>query len=202
MEARKRFMVQFQCEICGKCCEWYWIPITHLDMLRLVMYGGYNLKKVIDLMDVQDIENGNSKGLVEIEEGRYYIQLRKEEDVCVFLSERKCLVHKFKPLVCRFYPFVYVVNDDGSINIEVNSEAIGKCPGLKIDSDIIPVDIEKNLKKLARIRLLELELWKTNVNSWNKIMGRKHSLSEFINFSIKKAKKDFMDLVKWKLWIM
>lgn len=194
-------MVEFNCILCGKCCEWYWIPLTHLDMFRLKFYGGYTLKKILDLKDIQrnDLKN---EYVVKIEDGEYYIALRREEDACIFLDEGKCSVHKFKPLVCRFYPFLYVIKDDGGIVIEVNDEAIGKCPGLKLDSEIIPKDIERSLKKLAKIRLLELNLWRETIKSWNETMGAKGCLSEFINYSINRAERDMRELCKWNLWIM
>lgn len=194
-------MVEFNCILCGKCCEWYWIPLTHLDMFRLKMYGGYQLRKIVDLKDVQNKEL-KDEFIVEIEDGEYYISLHREENMCIFLEDGKCLVHKFKPLVCRFYPFLYVVKRNGEVRIEINNEAIGKCPGLKLNSKIIPRNIEKNLIKLAKIRMLELSLWRETIKSWNDYMGKKGCLNDFIDFSINRAEKDFKELYKYNMWIM
>ncbi|MEM1550269.1 MAG: YkgJ family cysteine cluster protein [Candidatus Methanomethylicia archaeon] len=194
-------MVEFNCILCGKCCEWYWIPITHLDMLRLKMYGGYQLKKIVDLKNV-DEKPIKDEFIVMIEDGEYYISLHREEKMCIFLEDGKCLVHKFKPLVCRFYPFLYIIKRNGGIIIGVNDEAIGKCPGLKVDSKNIPKNIEKSLIRLAKIRILELSLWRETIKSWNNYMGKKGCLSEFINFSIDRAERDFKELHRYNMWTM
>lgn len=194
-------MVRFQCILCGECCEWYWIPLTHLDMLRLKIYGKYILRKIVDLKDISEA-NRKDEFIIEVEDDKYYLSLSRNENLCIFLKDGKCLVHRFKPLVCRFYPFIYVVEKYGDIRIEVNDEAIGKCPGLKIDSKIIPKDIKFQLKRLAKIRILELEFWKKTIKSWNETMGRKHDLNDFIEFSINKAQMDMKELLKWNLWVM
>jgi len=190
-------VVQFQCTLCGECCKWYWIPLTHLDTLRLKIYGNYNLKRILDLRSSED----NDEFTVEVEEERYHLALVKIEDACIFLDDGKCIVHDYKPFACRFYPFMYSVGYNGRITIEVNSEAVGKCPGLKIDSKIIPKEIRENLRKLARIRLLEKQLWINTIKSWNENDGRKRSLKELIEFIVKRAEADMNYLSKLGVWV-
>jgi len=190
-------VVQFQCTLCGECCKWYWIPLTHLDTLRLKIYGNHDLNRILDLKEAKE----DDEFTVEVEEGGYRLALARIEDLCVFLNDGKCMVHSYKPLACRFYPFMYSVGYDGRIIVEVNSEAVGKCPGLKIDSKIIPRDLRESLRKLAKVRILEKQLWKNTIKAWNEDCGRRGSLKELIRFIINRAEIDMKDLVKMGVWI-
>ncbi|MEM3394037.1 MAG: hypothetical protein QXY79_03220, partial [Candidatus Methanomethylicia archaeon] len=59
-----------------------------------------------------------------------------------------------------------------------------------------------SLIRLAKIRILELSLWRETIKSWNNYMGKKGCLSEFINFSIDRAERDFKELHRYNMWTM
>ena len=198
-------MVKFRCLRRGICCRKYWIPITHLDMFRLEYYGGIEVYEVVRLRDVTIYRTSKKYPQIIYKGKKYYLSLRDRPDYygCIFLSdEGTCKVHEFKPLVCRFYPFVYTVHSDGRITIDVNENAIKECPGLILDGEPIDKEIEEQLIRLARIRIKELELYEEAVNEWNEeYSSANKSLSYLIDFLMDKAREHYKLLKKKGLWI-
>jgi len=139
-------VVTFKCRLDGSCCKKYWIPVTHLDLWRLYYYGGIvDLENYVRLAESSDPGSDPKPVLFN---GEYkHLALAERGDGCVFLENGKCQVHSYKPLVCRFYPFVYYVKEDGDIGIDVNEKAVGECrfsvdggssPFISIDSSSPP----------------------------------------------------------------
>jgi Fe-S-cluster containining protein len=194
-------VVSFRCRLDGSCCKKYWIPVIHLDLWRLYYYGGVaDLEDYVTLVEGKEAE-GTPKPL--LFNGEYvYLALAWRDDACIFLaSDGRCTVHPFKPLVCRFYPFVYHVREDGEVEIDVNEGAIGECPGLIMDDKPIDPEIVEYLKRLARARILELKLWDAFVEEWNERYGRSSSLSKLIELALERARRDFKELVSKNLWV-
>jgi Fe-S-cluster containining protein len=73
---------QFKCMMCGNCCRFRVVPIDKEDVRRLeeAGYKDFYVKKG-ELM------------------------MKRVNGKCVFLKEDKCTVHKFRPRVCREFPF-------------------------------------------------------------------------------------------------
>ena len=184
-------MVKFRCLQRGYCCRRYWIPVTHLDILRLVLYGGYNPLDIVEPLEASIYPPTTDIPAIRLSDGDYYIALKIERDgSCIFLNrDGKCKVHEFKPLVCRFYPFIYVVRN-GDIVIEVNTTALGECPGLVLDDKPIPQHIVEALQKLAKVRIEELRLWRELINEWNNSVAGSRNFKEFVRFAIKRAWAD------------
>ncbi|RLF20649.1 MAG: hypothetical protein DRZ82_01350 [Thermoprotei archaeon] len=199
-----RKMVTFKCKMNGRCCTRYWIPITHLDALRLVIYGNINIYNAVELKNAK-IYKSTKFPPVKIRRNYYYLSLREVEgtSTCIFLSpDGRCLVHEYKPLTCRFYPFVYTVHRDGSISISVNEKAIGECPGLVLDGKPIDEEIVKRLVRLAKVRLLEIKLYKEVVHEWNSELNNIFAKARnFIDFMLEEARKHKKMLESRGLWV-
>jgi Fe-S-cluster containining protein len=204
MYRKVEMLVKFRCLCDGQCCKKYWIPVTHLDLLRLKIYGGIEVdESIVELKD-REIYNLDIYPPIVIGDKEYFLALvSKDDGSCVFLrDDGKCSVHEYKPLVCRFYPFVYYVKDDGEIGIDVNEKAVGECPGLVMDGEPIDRDMVENLKKITYARREELKLWSETINEWNNSYGSKVSdLGTFLKFSLDKAEKHMKELVKRGIWI-
>jgi len=193
-------MVSFRCRLDGSCCRKFWIPVIHLDLWRLYYYGGYyDLENYVRLIECSD-PSSDPKPLLFNSEYKH-LALTEHNNGCVFLENGKCKVRPYKPLVCRFYPFVYVEKESGEIEIEVNERAVGECPGLLINDKPIEPVIADYLKKIAKIRILELKLWGRVVEDWNREHGRSSSLSKLVDYVLIRAREDFKELISKKLWI-
>jgi len=201
-------MVKFRCLCDGQCCKKYWIPITHLDLLRLKIYGGIEVNEnIVELKDRENYELDIYPPIV-IGEKEYFLALTSRDDGrCIFLrDDGRCSVHEYKPLVRRFYPFVYYVKENGEIGIDVNEKAIGECPGLVMDGEPIDREIDReiveNLKRVTYARREELKLWSETINEWNIVYSKKVSdLKIFLKFGLDKAEKHMKELVKKGIWI-
>ena len=197
-------MVKFRCLMEGLCCKKYWIPVTHLDLYRLHLYGSIEVERLYrytDLYPSKDMGDAKFTSIRFCGED-FYLALKSTEDGCIFLSrDGKCSVHGFKPLVCRFYPFVYIAREDGEILVDVNDRAIEECPGLQIDDNTIPYEIESSIKQLARARLKEIELWNRVAAEFSKMYGDRCDKKYLIRFLIQKAQEDYLRLREEGLWI-
>jgi len=195
-------MVDFYCTKCGTCCTKYWIPLSHLDLFRLKFYGSIDIYSAIVLRNIFVCGSSKHYPAIVFDGHMYYLSLKSLHGRCIFLSDNgECLVHDFKPLACRFYPFKYtVMNND--ISIEVEKTAVGKCPGLILDDKPIAGDIWRQLLMLARLRIIELNLYDKTVDEWNKYFSNKYnSLITLIDFLFERARRDFKTLSKNGLWI-
>jgi len=195
-------MVDFYCTKCGTCCTKYWIPLSHLDLFRLKFYGNIDIYSAIVLRNIFVCGSSKHYPAIVFDGHMYYLSLKSLHGRCIFLSDSgECLVHGFKPLACRFYPFKYtVMNND--ISIEVEKTAVRKCPGLILDDKPIAGDIWRQLLMLARLRIIELNLYDKTVDEWNKYFSNKYnSLITLIDFLFERARRDFKTLSKNGLWI-
>jgi Fe-S-cluster containining protein len=199
-------LVIFRCLLRGHCCKKYWIPVTHLDLLRIELYTSIKIyPKMLNLYEVSLYEDLSYPHVVFGGE-KYFLALNSKEDgSCLFLSPNgRCSIHPYKPLVCRFYPFVYSEKED-NIEIELNDNAIGECPGIILNGRPIPEDVKKSLSILARARILELKMWDDVAMQWNASSYSKKNFDDigsiFIDFIMKFAREDMKKLREMKLWI-
>uniref|UniRef100_A0A7C4BE38 YkgJ family cysteine cluster protein n=1 Tax=Ignisphaera aggregans TaxID=334771 RepID=A0A7C4BE38_9CREN len=199
-------MVIFKCLLKGYCCKKYWIPVTHLDLLRIELYAGIKVNSnMLSLYEVSLYEELSYPYVVFSGE-KYFLALNSKEDgSCLFLSTNgRCSIHPYKPLVCRFYPFVYTEKGD-TIEIELNNNAIGECPGIILDGRAVPEDIKRDLAKLARARMLELRMWNDVAMQWNESPYSKKDFNEvgsiFVDFIMRFTKEDMKRLREMNLWL-
>ena len=176
--------IRFKCTLCGECCKRYWIPITHIDIARIVKYGGYDVESFIALFN-KDMTTGWDYPEIRMRDGVYYLILKKKVDgTCIFNEwvngNLICKIHKFKPLTCRFYPFVYWV-EDNIVKFEVYNDAIEFCPGL---GKGVYNDFKWELEALKE-SLKAKEEFKKVVDRWNKLFEKgvvKGTFSEFVKY--------------------
>ena len=99
------------CASCGgKCCNRFAVPITHLDVARLVEFTGKKPHEFCSLEDAQNISQNPYPKVFVMEEGKLVEKLlvlkRNKNNWCVFFARSNgCTVHNARPVVCRAYPF-------------------------------------------------------------------------------------------------
>lgn len=193
-------MVKFKCTLCGVCCSQYWVPVTHLDVWRIVHYGGYEASEFLTLYNADSYKSSFPK--VSIWECEGYLGLKRFTDgLCIFNKNKLCTVHQFKPLTCRFYPFIYVTSNGRVTGVEVNKSAVKACPGLIYDGNPIDPHTYNNLIHLAEIRIIERNMYDKAVREWSSEYRGKGSFKELIDFLIEKAEDDVNILIRRNLWI-
>ncbi|MEM3679506.1 MAG: YkgJ family cysteine cluster protein [Candidatus Bathyarchaeia archaeon] len=193
-------MVKFKCTLCGVCCGQYWVPVTHLDVWRILHYGGYDTQGFLMLYRADSYKSSFPK--VSLWDGEGYLGLKRFPDgFCVFNKNKICIVHQFKPLTCRFYPFIYVTSNGRVTSIEVNKSAVKVCPGLIYDNDYIDPETYNSLVRLAEIRMTERSLYAEAVREWSSEYRGRGFFKKLLDFLIEKAEDDANILMRRGLWI-
>lgn len=176
--------VRFKCTLCGECCRRYWITVTLDDLLAI--YANLSLKpsQVAALYNSNMASDWNAPR-IRLGNGQYYLVLRKRMDgSCIFNEWRGgkmiCTIHSFKPLTCRFYPFIYSWRDD-VLYFEVYSKAVGYCPGIG-KGPIVNLTPEAKYAELSRIAK---ERFRRLVDHWNSRVVKslsKATADDFLRF--------------------
>ena len=106
----------FRCKSCGKCCK-------HREDVLLTPYDVFRLARYLERTPEEII-----KGYCEVYEGResHMLIVRVKplppENSCPFLRNKKCAVHKAKPVLCRVYPLARFNSLTGSPRYYYGSE--------------------------------------------------------------------------------
>ncbi len=164
--------IRFRCTLCGECCKRYWIPVTHMDIFRIAEYTGLDPERFVTFFK-KDMTTGWDYPEIRLKGGKYYMILAKRPDgSCIFnrYTERGkliCSVHPVKPLVCRFYPFVYWV-ENNIVKFEILDKAISYCPGLGRGPYY---EFTLELRAVSEIRRAKDE-YRELVNKWNNLVEK------------------------------
>jgi Fe-S-cluster containining protein len=108
---------RFHCDQCGKCClNREDILLTPKDMYNLAKELKMSPKEVVDTYCETYI--GDSSRLP-------IVRLRPRGSIkrCPLLKDRKCSVHKVKPVVCAMFPIGRCIKIDSG---EYNAQGVGK----------------------------------------------------------------------------
>ena len=96
------------------------------------------------------------------EKGFAFVALNKlENGDCVFLKDDLCMIHTFRPIVCRSFPFVFQdAGDHRKWGLSAMKEI---CPGLGTGPKVVGSD----LIDLADTVLEDLILFREFAEAWN-----------------------------------
>ncbi|MHC1605229.1 MAG: YkgJ family cysteine cluster protein [Candidatus Methanofastidiosia archaeon] len=82
---------KYECRMCGECCHCRSVPLTKGDMERIS-----RLSKKNDFTEYY------------VNMNKFVLSRREWDAGCIFLDDKKCTIHRYKPLVCRLFPFAIV----------------------------------------------------------------------------------------------
>ena len=132
---------KYKCKQCGECCRVRGVPLT--------------------LFDIERIEKNTEKefALYDISRKKFVIEKRIWDNGCVFLDDRSCAIHEYKPLICRLFPlgvFYNPLSESDTPHILKNGEKVYiyvdvSCPGIGDEGE--PFDIEKILELCQKIKI-------------------------------------------------
>lgn len=98
---------QFRCKACGKCCKHRDdVLLTPYDLFRIARYLVRTPQEIVDRYC--DTYDGHNSHLPIVR-----VQPTPPDNACPFLRDRKCMVHKDKPLVCAVFPLARVTGTEG-----------------------------------------------------------------------------------------
>jgi Fe-S-cluster containining protein len=143
--------LRFACIRCGDCCRQQdlLITVTGRDIVRISQALDLDEEALLRALDFYTVLDRHSipAGLeqfphVATERGSAFIALKKMEDgSCVFLKEDQCMIHTFRPGVCRAFPFTFSQSEDGlKFGLSAKKEI---CPGLGEGDVVSSADLEE-----------------------------------------------------------
>ena len=163
----------FECTKCGSCCREKSMLITLIgnDIVRISTALGLSPEETMRALDfyILDEKNPVPVGLQGIpspntERGPIFIALKKMENGdCIFLKDDICMIHTFRPTVCRSFPFVFQETTGG--RTWGLSAVKHICPGLGTG----PRVSEKEIQELSELVLENLHTYRVFINEWNSL---------------------------------
>jgi Fe-S-cluster containining protein len=120
-------MKKFFCKACGKCCSGDGSVFLYPDDIkrmaeRLDLSVQEFADKYTDHIMLEGIEEGGSYFYMP------YLILKKNKGIsCVFLKDKVCSIHEFKPIQCSITPFTSEFFEDEKWRQEITNF----CPALK-----------------------------------------------------------------------
>lgn len=93
----------FHCNQCGACCREFYIPLSHIDVLRLLV--AYPEAAPEELFLLRPVDPPDIEALL-LEGSFWHLMLQRREDACRFLLEDgRCGTYESRPRACRTFPF-------------------------------------------------------------------------------------------------
>ena len=155
------------------------MTVTGSDIVRLSFFLGISASETLRALDFYVLpENGGDSPVgmrdipaVNTEHGAAYIALRRmDNNECIFLSDNLCMIHQFRPGVCRSFPFVFREKEgETTWGLSAVKEI---CPGLGTGPEM---GINE-LKDISFTVLRELSLYREFVSEWNENLENPNAL--------------------------
>jgi Fe-S-cluster containining protein len=102
-----RTLLSFHCTGCGNCCREPLLPVTDLDLRRLMEHTRRPPGELVRWITSRQIDlDDEPEAFVRLREGRRVMTLRQVRSGCIFLDpNQRCKVYAARPLGCRVFPF-------------------------------------------------------------------------------------------------
>jgi Fe-S-cluster containining protein len=106
------------------CCKDTIVPITDTDVKRLMKVTGLPADEIIRLYSPSDLQYDTDHTWIRMGYGKRIIGLKKKGNRCKFLNDHDlCTVYDARPITCRTYPYMVLLDQDGTLNeLELNSD--------------------------------------------------------------------------------
>lgn len=117
--------LRFKCTECGKCCTgspgYVWVTDDEMSSMAAVLNISVELFK---------------RKYVRQRDNRYALVEKKSEDnACIFLKDKKCLVYQARPKQCRTYPW-WKENLHSEESWKIAAES---CEGISFEAPVVPL---------------------------------------------------------------
>ena len=170
---RKKFsgekFLKFRCTDCGNCCTDTIVPITHLDVKRMMLGTKLPATEIVEFYKASEFaDEGEGLHFAELDMGRRVMGLKKrfdekeERESCKFYLDQRCTVYEHRPVTCRVWPFTLSMDSSGKrlTKMEINNAL--PCP-FELDGKNDPKQLIKNWDWDDH----QDEEWEKSIKGWN-----------------------------------
>ena len=93
----------FSCNQCGACCREYQIPVSHVDVQRLL--AAHPDQPIKALFRLRPAPPDDAEAIL-IEQTYWHLLLQRHAEGCLFLqTDGRCGSYDSRPQACRTFPF-------------------------------------------------------------------------------------------------
>lgn len=160
------------CDTCSaRCCRLYAIPVTHIDVQRIVEH---TLRPASDFIVSSETDFADEMPVAYLQGRPSQLVLRRVDDACVFLDGDRCCIHEVAPSVCRMYPYVACRDDE----LQLRQRHDVYCEGDFVLDEAQQRDL---MEHSDRFWNQELDAYRALVQRWN-VMGGPGDVEELLAF--------------------
>lgn len=173
----------FRCTECGNCCSDTFVPITDLDVRRLMDGTGMKAEDIVTFFAPDDFEDkGEGLSFANLDGGRFTLGLQKRHDkangrdACKFFRDNRCSVYEHRPVTCRVWPFTLSFDATGRRVTRLSINPALPCP-YELDGKNSLAQLTSNWNWDDKQDVH----WSAKVAEWNRT-HTKGSRREFLEF--------------------
>jgi Fe-S-cluster containining protein len=172
-----REKIFFSCNQCGECCKDMDVPLSHIDIKRLIEANtGLDSEMFITLHPATK-ENLDSV-LLYGEYHELFLTNKLSDNSCIFLKDNSCSIYEYRPNSCRTWPFSKNIKNKLFID-DVASKLV------EISCDKDKFKDHKNTYKNIENSIKDAKEYREITYEWNICVSdsiEKQTLENFINF--------------------
>lgn len=165
--------IYFSCNQCGECCKGMDIPLTHIDVYRII-----KSQKAPEFEDFISLLNSNENDPdALLLYGFYqsmYLTNKNTDNSCIFLKDNICSIYFYRPNSCSTWPFSKNSMEKLYIDNVANKITENYCDKTRFKShNQVKRKIDNGIKELIEYRKF--------VRYWNKMVKNETSMQNFDN---------------------
>jgi len=168
MQSGEKFL-KFRCTDCGNCCTDTLVPVTHLDIKRLMLGTKLPASQIAEFYKSSEFaDEGEGLQFVELDLGARVMCLKKrydekeEREACKFYRDQRCTVYEHRPVTCRVWPFTLSLDSEGRRITKMSINDALPCP-YELDGMNEPKQLIKNWTWDDQ----QDDEWEKSVKLWN-----------------------------------
>jgi len=178
--------MKWRCTLCGQCCKRYTPFVLPDDVERIGESTRWPISRFVTLYRATDfdepLEEADERYLFRTKRGSLVMCLSRarlpDGDIaCVFLRDNMCLVHPFRPFICRQYPF----QPEDAMYLEGPFRLINKpCYGRHAEDETVD---ENPVRQNYRVFQERQESYLDKLQEWNSSpLSNTKDIEDFLSF--------------------
>jgi Fe-S-cluster containining protein len=165
-----RTLLKFHCTGCGNCCREPLLPLTDLDVRRMMTHTQLRPTQLVRWVSAREIDLAHEpEAFVRLREGRRVMTLRHVRGGCLFIgSDQRCQIYEARPLGCRVFPLHTQFDRSGKLRRLELIQATAECP-----YDHTGQQRVAQLRQQQQAFLDEVDAYQAKVAGFNQLQRRR-----------------------------